>query len=119
MTTEELKSITEAVSQALTARQAPVTPPGPPIQPLSAMPSMMPQTTGPIGVAVAITIPLPDGTEASAYVTLDPSALSNLPQTIALLQQQGWPVRCFQPRQSGWGRPGGWNNRPSYGRWGR
>ena len=119
MTTEELKSISEAVAGALAARQtAAPAPPAVQIQPLSAMPGMMPQTTGPIGVAVAITIPLPDGTEASAYVTLDPSALSNLPQTIASLVAAGWPIRTFQPRQNGWGRPG-WNNRPSYGRWGR
>jgi hypothetical protein len=114
MTNEELSNIVSNVTAALAARQAPVAPPGPTIQPLSAMPGMTPQTTGPIGVAVAITIPLPDGTEASAYLTLDPSALSNLPQTIALLQQQGWPVRVFQPRQNGWGRPSWGQN--SYGR---
>ena len=119
MDANELKQISEAVAGALAARQTP--PPAPPavqIQPLSTMPGMMPPTTGPIGLAVAITIPLPDGTEASAYVTLDPSSLSNLPQMIATLQAQGWPIRTFQPRQNGWGRPS-WNQGNYRGGWRR
>ena len=117
MDANELKAISEAVAASLAARTAaPPAPPAVQIQPLSAMPGMMPPTTGPIGVAVAVTIPLPDGSEASAYLTLDPSALQNLPQAVAGLVAAGWPVRCFQPRQNGWGRPGGWNNQGGYGR---
>lgn len=115
MDATELKQITEAVAGALAARTA--APPAPTIQPLSMMqqpPGLA--APGPIGVAVAVTIPLPDGSEASCYLQLDPSALQNLPQTIAALQAQGWPIRCFQPRQNAWGRPGGWNNQGGYGR---
>jgi hypothetical protein len=115
MTSEELKSISEAVTAALAARQAPPAPPGPGIMPLSTMTPMAAPAGGPIAVAVAVSIPMPDGSEASAYITLDASALSNLPQTIAMLQQQGWPIRTYTPRATGWGRPG-WNNRPNYGR---
>jgi hypothetical protein len=115
MTNDELQQVTQAVSQALAAR---TTPPAP--MPLTSMGAMaltpVAATPGPVGVMVAITIPLPDGSEASGYVQLDPSALANLPQVVASMAAGGWPVRRFTPRQNSWGQGGNGWNRGNYGR---
>jgi len=116
MSPEEMRQIVEQVTSAVAARPAAPTPPAVAMQPLSTM--VMPPAShitipqaAPIGVAVACTVGLPDGTEASCYLTLDPSALQNLPQVIAGLVAAGWPVRTFRPRPMN-----GWNNGGSYAR---
>lgn len=116
MDANEMQKIIDGVAANLAALQARTA--TPPILPLSSMPpagipGMVPASAGPIGAAVACSIGLPDGSEASVYITLDPSALADLPRVIAGLQAQGWPIRTFQPRQNGWGRPA-WNQ--GYGR---
>ncbi|MDM8006094.1 MAG: hypothetical protein QUV05_08115 [Phycisphaerae bacterium] len=117
MTPEELKTIVDQVTAAVAPRPTPPTPPAmAPMMPLSTMvmpPAgnmAMPPAAAPIGVTVAITIPLPDGSEASGQLQLSPEAMQNLPGVVASLLHTGWPVRTFQPRQN----MGGWGNNRGY-----
>lgn len=70
----------------------------------------------PVGLLVAINIPMPDG-ELAGYVQLPPAALTNPQAAIAQLAAAGWPLRIYgggnrsgwqQGRRSFYNRGGGW-----------
>lgn len=67
---------------------------------------MMQQAPAPVGVALRMVIPLPDGSELSAYLLFGPEAAN--PQVIAQLAGV-YPLATYRPRQQqqGWGNGGG------------
>ena len=87
MSPEELKTIVDQVTAAVTTRPTP--PAAPPMLPLSAMvvpPAgnmAMPPAAAPTAVTVAITIPLPDGSEASGHLQFSAEAVQNLASELA------------------------------------
>ena len=142
MTPDELAAITSQVATAMKAA-APATTPitfqpaVPPMQPAGsfaqapaaapmwpagAMPSAHPMPTG---IAVKLTVSLPDGSEAPVDLTFgpeyaNPAALQSL---LATLVATGWPVKTYRPRQQfggGWGGGngggGGFNGGNRFGR---
>lgn len=99
-------------------------------QPMVMQPQMMPagQMAGaapaPQAILFRMSIPLPDGTEASAYLSFPASSAPN-PQALQMLAQQvamAWPIATFQPRNRGWGNNGGgrggWNGNGGGGGYG-
>lgn len=146
LSTEELAAISSQVASAMKAAApaaAPIsfatTAPGPgmlpagsfgapapaaaPMWPAGAMPSAQPTPTG---IAVKLTVSLPDGSEAPVDLTFgpeyaNPAALQSL---LSHLVASGWPVKTYRPRQQfgggGWGGGngggGGYNGGNRFGR---
>lgn len=86
-----------------------------PMMPAGAMPGAAPQ---PAGLAVKLTVPLPDGNEMP--IDLHFGAEYATPQGIVALAgaliAAGFPIKTYRPRNNGWGdRSGGFSRGGGYG----
>lgn len=80
----------------------PWAPPPSPMLPAGAHPGAVPQ---PQGIALKLTVPLPDGSELPVDLHFGPEAAN--PATLQALAGQllaaGWPLKTYQPRNNGFG----------------
>jgi hypothetical protein len=110
----ETTPTTEQLDQFLRERLAALMPtaaaglagaPGPYMQPGfgTALPAQVP---APSAILLRLSVPLPDGREASAYLAFDvPESLrhpAGVQQLVAALAAT-WPIQTFEPRGGGWG----------------
>ena len=107
---ETLAKLTELLRQA-TANLNPAAP-APQFGWPSAAPPTFAPSVQPTGILVPIRLDTPAG-EVGCYVNLPASALQSLPQTIAAMQAQGWPIRIYNGGSSNAGQ---WPRRRSWGR---
>lgn len=132
---QDLAAQLAAVTQQL-ARMTATTQPAAPAAMACGLPAQQPMAFGlpaqqqpapmmasglqPIGVAVPVKIPLPDGSTVRMYVQFGPEAAANLQQTAMVAAQMfGQYLDAWQSRQQQWGGGGyGHGNGGGYSRGG-